>query len=250
MIAEHVSAVRRSGVPPAIVGAIAAAWAAAIAAQMMGAAEVLHHDALIDRRIAFPAAAAAFLAAWQLMIVSMMLPSSLPLVRLFRVAAAKQAHPSAVTAALLAGYAAIWSAFGLIAFILDGVVHRVVERWAWLDARPGLIAGSVLLLAGAFQFSNLKDRCLRECRHPAPFLLAHYRRGTRAALRLGISHGMFCLGCCWALMLVGFAAGVASLWWMAALTAIMVYEKTGRHGRDAVVPVGLGLLLLGVVTLL
>jgi predicted metal-binding membrane protein len=75
--------------------------------------------------------------------------------------------------------------------------------------------------------------------------MSHYARGARAAFRLGIAHGIFCLGCCWALMLVGFAAGVANLWWMAALTAVMVYEKTARHGRQAVIPVGVGMMLAG-----
>jgi predicted metal-binding membrane protein len=80
--------------------------------------------------------------------------------------------------------------------------------------------------------------------------MSRYARGTRAALRLGVAHGRFCLGCCWALMLVGFASGVANLWWMAALTAVMVYEKTARHGSEAVTPIGVGLLLAGFVTIL
>jgi predicted metal-binding membrane protein len=139
---------------------------------------------------------------------------------------------------------------GAAAFLLDTVVHRSVERLPWLEAHPEVIAGSVLLVAGAFQFTDLKDRCLRECRHPAPFLLSHYARGPRAAFRLGLAHGLFCLGCCWALMLVGFAAGVANLWWMAALTAVMVYEKTGRRGREAVTPVGVSLLVAGALTMI
>jgi predicted metal-binding membrane protein len=100
-----------------------------------------------------------------------------------------------------------------------------------------------------FQFSDLKDRCLRECRHPGPFLLQHYRRGAAGAFALGRRHGLFCLGCCWALMLVGFAVGVASLWWMAALTAVMVYEKTGRSGDQAVAPIGIALIVAGTLAL-
>jgi len=98
--------------------------------------------------------------------------------------------------------------------------------------------------AGAFQFSDLKERCLSKCRLPGPYMLAHYRRGASGAFRLGSGHGLFCLGCCWALMLVMFAAGVAVLWWMAALTAVMVYEKTGRYGRTLTPVVGLALLAL------
>src|SRR5258706_540132 len=80
------------------------------------------------------------------------------------------------------------------------------------------IGGSVLIGAGLFQFSDLKDRCLSECRNPGAFLMKHYRRGAAEAFRIGRTHGLFCLGCCWALMLVAFAVGVANLAWMAVLT--------------------------------
>ena len=100
----------------------------------------------------------------------------------------------------------------------------------------------MIAAAGAFQFSSLKDRCLDQCRHPAAFLLRHYRRGAGEAFRLGRDHGLFCLGCCWALMLLMFAAGVANLMWMGLLTAVMVYEKVGRHGRRLAPIVGAALL--------
>jgi predicted metal-binding membrane protein len=233
-----------------IVAAIAVAWAVAILADVVGGSRVLHHDALIEGGWPLPAALAVFVVAWQLMIVAMMLPSSLPLVRLFGVVAAGQDRPGRATTALLSGYAAVWTAYGVGAFLLDTVVHRSVDRLPWLQAHPRVIAGSVLVVAGAFQFTDLKDRCLRECRHPAPFLMSRYARGLRAAFGLGVSHGVFCLGCCWALMLVGFAAGVANLWWMAALTAVMVYEKTGRRGHEAVAPIGVSLLVAGALTMI
>ncbi len=191
-----------------------------------------------------------FVLAWQLMIAAMMLPSSLPLIRLFRVAAEGQQRPGRATAALIAGYAMVWTAFGVLAFVGDVGLHKLVHAWPWLAAHPQLIAGSVLALAGAFQFSELKERCLTECRHPGSFLVQHYGRGEAAAFRLGRVHGMFCLGCCWALMLVGFAAGVANLWWMAALTALMVFEKTGQGGDRGVAPIGAGLILASVIVLM
>jgi predicted metal-binding membrane protein len=233
-----------------IVAAIAVAWVAAIAADVVGASRVLHHDALIEGGWPLPAALVVFVVAWQLMIVAMMLPSSLPLIRLFVAAAASQDRPARATSALVGGYASVWTVFGAAAFLFDVVVHRVVERIGFIQARPHLVAGSVLLVAGAFQFSDLKDRCLRECRHPAPFLMSRYARGAWAAFRLGVGHGTFCLGCCWALMLVGFAAGVANLWWMAALTAVMVVEKSARRGREATAPIGFGLLAAGVLTII
>jgi predicted metal-binding membrane protein len=236
-------------VPRVIVAAIAVAWAAAIAAEITGTAHVLHHDALAHSDLPLIAVLGIFVIAWQLMIVAMMLPSSLPLIRLFRVAAANQPSPGRATMGLLLGYVAVWTAFGVVAFLGDLGFHRLVHGWAWLAARPQVIAGSVVVLAGAFQFSSLKERCLRECRHPGPFLLQHYGRGIGAAFKLGKAHGLFCLGCCWALMLVGFAAGVANLWWMVALTALMVFEKTGRGGERGVGPIGAGLLILGGLTL-
>ena len=233
----------RPRTPRPVLVAIALAWALAIVAEATGTAGALHHDALIEGGPPFWAALLLFLLAWQAMVAAMMLPSSLPLIRLFDAASRSQTHVRRVRAAFLAGYAAVWTGFGALAFFGDDALHHTVDATPWLEARPWLIGGSVLAAAGVFQFTDLKDKCLSKCRHPAPYLLGHYRRGAAAGFRLGSGHGLFCLGCCWALMLVMFAAGVAVLWWMAALTAVMVYEKTGRHGR-AVTPV-VGAVLLG-----
>jgi predicted metal-binding membrane protein len=242
-----IPAARLGGIPVLILLGIAFAWALAIAAEAGGAARSLHHDALIHSELPYAAALVLFLLAWQAMTAAMMLPSSLPLVRLFAAASANQPRPRAVMASFLGGYALVWTAFGAVAFTADLGIHTTVDSVPWLAARPWLIAGSTLALAGAFQFSSLKDACLRECRHPGAYLLSHYERGTGGAFRLGRSHGVYCLGCCWALMLVMFGAGVANLWWMAALTAVMVYEKTGRGGQRAVPVAGVALLGLALL---
>jgi predicted metal-binding membrane protein len=238
---------RRPLAPRPVLGAIAAAWALAIAAEATGTAGALHHDALIEHGPPFWAALLLFLLAWQAMVAAMMLPSSLPLIRLFEVTSRSQERVRRVRGVFLGGYAAVWTGFGAIAFLGDDAIHHTVDATPWLEARPWLIGGSVLLGAGLFQFSDLKDKCLSKCRHPAPYMLSHYRRGASAAFRLGAGHGLFCLGCCWALMLVMFAAGVAVLWWMAALTAVMVYEKTGRYGRALTPVVGAALLALSAI---
>ncbi|HEY6379203.1 MAG TPA: DUF2182 domain-containing protein [Candidatus Dormibacteraeota bacterium] len=230
-------------------GAIGAAWFLAVVAETSGHGAALHHDTLIEGGLPFWAALCLFLVAWQAMTVAMMLPSSLPMVRLFNRMAAAQPHAGRAQAAFLGGYALVWTGFGAFAFISDLGIHRSVDNWPWLAAHSWLIAGGTLVVAGAFQFSSLKERCLQECRHPAAFLLRYYRRGTEAALRTGLRHGAFCLGCCWALMLVAFAAGVANLAWMAAFTAIMVFEKTGPGGDRGAEPIGLGLLVVGAVVL-
>jgi hypothetical protein len=108
---------------------------------------------------------------------------------------------------------------------------------------------AVLMGAGAFQFSKLKDKCIEECRHPGIYLMRRYKRGVSEAFRLGRGHGLFCLGCCWALMLLMFAVGMANLAWMAVLAAIMAYEKFGRHGRDLTPAVGVTLLIVGLLVL-
>jgi predicted metal-binding membrane protein len=240
---------RAWGPPPLVVAAISGAWALAIIVETTGNGAALHHDTLIEGGPPLWAALLLFLVGWQAMIAAMMLPSSLPLIRLFDRVSSAQPNPARVRLAFLGGYALVWTSFGAVGFVGDVGVHRTVDSWPWLAQHSFLIAGGVLVLAGAFQFSDLKDRCLRQCRAPGLFLMRHYQRGSGAALHLGARHGIFCLGCCWALMLVGFAAGVANLAWMAALTAIMVFEKTGPTGDRGVAPIGVALLALGALVL-
>jgi predicted metal-binding membrane protein len=237
-------------VPSPVVAGIGVAWAAALSAELGGLAEAFHHDSLLEGGPAFGLALLLFLVAWQVMTAAMMLPSSLPLVRMFTAASAHAPDRGAALAAFLGGYALVWSAFGALAFVGDAALHAAVDSSAWLAQREWAIAPAVLLLAGAFQFSSLKDACLRSCRHPASFLHRHYRRGARGGFLLGARHGAFCVGCCWALMLVMFAAGAASLIWMAALTALMVHEKTRPAGAQAVSVTGVLLLGAGSTLLL
>jgi predicted metal-binding membrane protein len=236
-----IGAWRLRGVPLIVLAAITLAWLAALVAQATGAASLLHHDALLDDGYTVWALPA-FLLAWQVMVAAMMLPSSLPLVRLFAVALAGQPRPRAALAGFLGGYALVWSAFGALALSFDLGVHAAVDASPWLHEREWLLGGFVLALAGAFQFTKLKDACLDKCRHPGAFILRFYERGVGGGFRLGARHGLFCVGCCWALMLVMFAAGVANLLWMALLTALMVHEKTRPAGRRAVPVTGVALL--------
>jgi predicted metal-binding membrane protein len=245
-----VSQRRPARFPTPVLIAIAAAWVAAVAAQATGAAALVNHDALLVDGPAPLVAGLLWLLAWGAMVVAMMLPSSLPLVRLFAVASSRVPHRSRAMAAFLGGYALVWSAFGAVALAFDAGIHAAVAASPWLGAHDWLIGGSVLALAGVFQFTPLKDACLDKCRHPAQFLTRHYGRGSGAALRLGARHGAFCVGCCWALMLVMFAAGVANLMWMAVLTALMIHEKTGPGGRRAVPVTGATLLATASIVLL
>ena len=240
---SSISATRR--IPIAVPAAIVLAWAVALAAQASGAAPALHHDGLLDGDLPRGTALLLFIGSWQLMTAAMMLPSSMPLVRLFWAASQRRE----ALAAFLGGYALVWSVFGLLAFAGDGILHELVAVLPALEERPWLIGGSVLVLAGAFQFTKLKDACLEECRHPAMFIMRGYKRGTGSAFRLGRDHGVFCLGCCWALMLVMFAAGFANLAWMAVLAAVTAYEKAGRHGRRLTPVLGVALAGWGALVL-
>jgi predicted metal-binding membrane protein len=152
----------------------------------------------------------AFVLGWTLMTVAMMLPSSLPPVHLFRRMLVDRPDAGGLLAWLLVGYLAVWALFGVAAYLGD----------AWLGAP------AVVLVAGAYQFTSLEQACLEQCRPPYSFLVAHWR-GRRAgwdAFRLGVRHGLFCLGCCWTLMLVLFAVGGMNLAWMLGLGALMAAE--------------------------
>jgi predicted metal-binding membrane protein len=232
-------------VPGPILAAVVAAWGAATAAEASGIAGSLHHNSLLEGGPGIGPALLLFLISWQVMVAAMMLPSSLPLVRMFAAASSNAPDRGRVLAAFVGAYAVVWSGFGLLAFGGDAALHAAVASSPWLLENDWAIAPSVLLLAGAFQFTPLKDACLRACRHPASFLRRHYRRGPRGAFTLGARHGLFCVGCCWALMLVMFAVGAASLIWMAALTALMVHEKTRPSGARTVPLTGVVLLAAG-----
>jgi predicted metal-binding membrane protein len=236
---------------PYLVGTVVASWALTIVFAAGGNAHIVSHDALLDAG-AIPALGSLllFLAAWQVMTAAMMLPSSMPMIGLFAHVSGRQQRPRLALAVFLAAYFVVWSGFAVVALMSDAGLHRLVESWAWLDRHDYLIPGVVFVLAGAFQFSSLKERCLDACRSPVGFLFRYYQRGPKAAWNLGIRHGLFCLGCCWALMLIMFAVGVGSLIGMAALTGIMVIEKTNRHGRRLASIVGIALLIWGGLVLM
>lgn len=227
---------------------IAGAWLIAVVAQATGTARLLHHHTLIEGGPPLWLALPLFLLGWQVMIAAMMLPASLPTIRVVSAAVWRLTRPRVAEAAFLGAFAVVWTIFALVAFMGDLALHRLVDATPWLAARPWLIEASVLALAGAYQFAPVRRRSLAACRHPVGLLptTAPPRRGS---FILGLDHGLACLGSSWALMLLMFAEGFASLWWMVALTAVMVYETTGRHGQRAASAAGLVLLLAGLALL-
>jgi len=197
-----------------------------------------------SQRSAWLAALEVFLLCWQIMTVAMMLPSNMPMIKLVVYAGHKQQRPTAVILAFLAGYGTIWTGFALGAFLGDTLLHRLVRQWLWLAAHSWLIGAVTFAIAGFFQFTPLKRRCLDACRTPQGFFLHYYRKGIEPAWRLGLRHGVFCLGCCWALMLVMFGVGIGSLRRWPALTGVMVIEKNHARGERLSPLIGVVLLLL------
>jgi predicted metal-binding membrane protein len=186
-----------------------------------------------------------YLAGWILMTIAMMLPATLPLLEIFRRLTAQRPDRSQLLILVIAGYLGIWLGFGIAAHGADWLLHEIVERSSWLEANAWLAGAATLLLAGLFQFSRLKYRCLDKCRAPLSFVTEYWRgrHERRNALLLGIHHGLFCVGCCWALMLLMFAVGVGNVAWMLLLGAVMAAEKNLRWGRKLSAP--LGALLIG-----
>ena len=175
--------------------------------------------------------------------------SAIPMLAAFRRVSARDERPRAAQAAFLGAYLLVWTAFGVLAFAGDAAFHRLVAAVPSLAARPWLIEGGVLVLAGLAQFSDLKHHCLTQCRTPIGFLAHRYRPGVRAAFAIGRSHGLFCVGCCWALMLLSFAVALGSLVWMAELTALMVVERAVPGGDRVTAPAGFFLVALGALAL-
>jgi predicted metal-binding membrane protein len=240
---------RLSGTTRVLLLVIAAGWAFSVWAEASGAAAQLHHHALYHGALPSWLALLLVLGSWQAMTAAMMLPSSLPLALLYSRMARNAPRYSASISLFLAAYFAVWTAFALVAFGGDMLLHRLVHASQWLTAHDQVVAAGTLGLAGSFQLTPFKDACLRTCRHPAVYLMRHYRRGPAAGAALGLEHGLFCVGCCWALMLVMFAVGVAHLAWMGALALVMFVEKATPRGRRLVGPIAIALLALAAMAL-
>jgi predicted metal-binding membrane protein len=191
-----------------------------------------------------PGEASLYVAGWTLMLAAMMLPTALPVLWLLARVAARRHAPGPVVATAALGYLAAWAAFAVAAHLADEGLLAAARTSPWLAFNGWLVAALVLALAGAFQFSTLKRRCLDRCRSPLALVLQHWqgRRPFAEAARLGLAHGAFCVGCCWALMLVMFAVGTGNLGWMLVLGLLMAAEKNLPRGRALGAVAGVALL--------
>jgi predicted metal-binding membrane protein len=191
-----------------------------------------------------------FLGAWIVMMTAMMLPSAAPMVMTY--AAVSQQRGSSrpthmPTGLFVLGYLLAWGSSGLLAYAVSALASLAVMTTPGLQADAPLFGGMVLILAGAYQFSALKAKCLSYCRTPLGYILSHWRAGYRGALRMGLHHGLYCIGCCWALMAIMFVVGIMNLAWMALLALFMFIEKASARGEIVGKIVGALLIIVGMV---
>jgi predicted metal-binding membrane protein len=185
-----------------------------------------------------------YVGGWLLMTVAMMLPTTLPLLAIFSRLTQGRADRSLLMALLILGYVLIWCAFGLLAHLFDHALHMIAAGNGFLTFHGWIVGAIVLAIAGAFQFSALKYRCLDKCRTPFSFVNEHWRgfAASRQSFLLGVHHGLFCVGCCWAIMLLMFVVGTGSVGWMLLIGAAMAIEKNIVWGRRLSAPLGACLL--------
>lgn len=186
---------------------------------------------------------------WAVMMAAMMLPAALPMVLTFA-HLNRRAGTRAYTAAFIAAYVAMWSVFSLLGAGLQWGLQVAGLTTPMIASGSPWFTGGLLLIAGLFQFTPLKAACLRRCRTPMGFLLTDWRDGLRGAWVMGLRHGGYCLGCCWALMLLLFVGGAMNLLWIAALSALVAMEKLLPRGEAVARALGVLFVGLGVWRLL
>lgn len=170
---------------------------------------------------------------WSVMMAAMMIPSAAPMILLHAAILRKSDRgtaPAAATPAFTAGYLAVWSAFSVVATLLQWALEQAALLSPMMASSSAVLGGGLMIAAGVYQMTNLKHRCLQHCRSPVHFLSAHWRNGSLGAFRMGLDHGAYCVGCCWALMALLFVGGVMNLLWIAALAALVLVEKVAPHG--------------------
>jgi predicted metal-binding membrane protein len=196
------------------------------------------------------AEATTFVALWTVMMAAMMLPAAAPMILIFASAQTRRTSVATVpTWIFIAGYLLIWAFVGVLVYAAVQIGSDVATRLAPLErARWAPLAlGATLVTAGLYQFTPIKRVCLTRCRSPFAFVTLYWRDGRLGALWMGLRHGAYCLGCCWALFAVLVAAGLMSLAWMLLLTVLVFVEKVLPHGQRAASLIGVALIVLGLV---
>lgn|SRR5690349_15942357 len=192
---------------------------------------------------------------WAAMMIGMMTPSVTPLILIYaRVGrqAANTGQPFTATAWFASGYLLSWVAFSVLATLAQWTLQRAALLSPMMESTSNVLGGIVLIAAGVYQWTPLKDTCLANCRAPLTFIMRHggFRREPTASLSLGMLHGFYCIGCCWALMALLFVGGVMNLLWIAILAVLVLLEKLLAFGRILARLAGIGFAVGGVYLLL
>lgn len=195
-----------------------------------------------------PAAGLAIWAMWAVMMAAMMLPSALPMISAFAEVSARN-REAARSRAFVAAYLLVWSLFSTLATALQWALQAAGWTNPMMESTSAPLTAALLLIAGVYQFSPLKRLCLSRCRTPLGFLLGEWRPGLAGAWRMGLRHGLSCLGCCWALMALLFVGGAMNLAWVAALALLVAVEKLLPGGEGLARLLGLVLIAAGAARL-
>jgi predicted metal-binding membrane protein len=249
----------------ALIAVIALAWAYLLAGAGMGVsafemtrmsqlatAEGMAGMAMMTPAVWTPGYAVLMFFMWWVMMVAMMLPSAAPMILLFATVNGKQraaGHPYVATSIFAVGYLAAWAGFSMVAMILQWGFERSGLLSPMLIGNNVIFGGVLLLAAGVYQLTPIKQACLRQCRSPLAFLSAHWQQGALGALQIGFLHGVFCVGCCWFLMGLLFFGGVMNLYWITGLALFVLFEKTVPAGHWAGYATGVFLLIWGILML-
>ena len=241
----------RDALWPLIGGMVVLAWMTLFAWTRSPYGRYLDHGdfafvCTVDDGVGSVARASIYLGAFLLMTAAMMLPTTFPLVAIFRRMTRARDDRNVLIGLLIAGYLAAWLAFGVVAHGLDHALHALAADVFWLQLNAWTIGAALLAIAGGFQFTRQKYHCLDQCRQPLSFVMQHWRGGDPRlqALALGAHHGAFCVGCCWALMLLMFGLGSGNIAWMLGIGTVMAIEKNSPWGRRLAAPLGFALLAL------
>ncbi len=170
---------------------------------------------------------------WAEMMVAMMLPSAASMILIFACVNRNrraQEHPFVPTGIFLLGYLAVWTAFSALAAVAQWALHATALLSPMMVSTSPILGGLLLIAAGFFQWTPLKNACLTHCRSPLSFLMTDWREGKPGAFVMGLKHGAYCTGCCWFLMALLFVAGVMNMWWVAIIAVFVLVEKAAPNG--------------------
>ncbi len=189
---------------------------------------------------------------WAVMMVAMMVPSAAPLILLFAAVnrrRCQETDPVVPTAVFVLGYLVAWTGYSILATLAQWGLHSGALLSPMMASASPVLGGLILVAAGIFQWTPLKHACLKHCRSPIGFLTAEWREGNAGALRMGLHHGAYCVGCCWLLMALLFVVGVMNVAWIAVLSVFVLLEKIVPRGVVLSRATGIVLIVWGVAVL-